>query len=776
MRKTEDAGTLILCVSTLRNLLDAMEQETEGVKAGKDSENVHRMRVASRRIRAAMAIFEDCFPARRFKTWRKEIKNVTRMLGEARDTDVQIYFLEGLKKEQRSPKALPGIDFMLEAKRKIRAELQVPLISALNEMQERGTIEEITSFLDQIKAEVKDDSPIHIRTQGNLILAREKMNKKIRELLEHQPFVHDPQAILEHHAMRIAAKRLRYTMEAFRPLFDDGLAEEIKVVKKVQELLGDLHDCDVWIMYIDSVMKVETKDMRKMRPGIEAIRKDRASRRVSVYKEFVDYWDALMENDFIKKMEDRLQPSTMDASDSSEKIIERIISEPSRSITLIGDVHGNIHALEAILKDAESHGSAIIMNTGDFLGYGAFPEQVVQLVKSKGALSVIGNFDLKVFRVHEKKEKGTESRTSAKSLGFEWAYDNISDDSRGYLRSLPQEIRFQTVRGVILMTHGSPDSLDEHLGPETPKRRLEDIARSAGADIIVTGHSHRPMVRKVKGAVFINAGSVGRQDDGDPRASYAIMRLRPFSVKHYRVEYDTKAAAQGIKDKGLPVEFAEMVLKGRSFDFVSNADTPAKGRNEDEEGRRQKVRAVSRSYLGSDEHTTQVCRLALSLFDCLRQVHGLGTKERFWLESAAWLHDIGWVEGRGGHHKTALRMILEEDDLPFSKKERKIVGCVARYHRKALPSDAHAHFATLNEKDKMKVEKLAALIRVADGLDVAHSGIVRSLECESTSDAIIVRCGVQGDPELEERETMKKGDLIQKVFGRGLHFVWDVAR
>ena len=121
--------------------------------------------------------------------------------------------------------------------------------------------------------------------------------------------------------------------------------------------------------------------------------------------------------------------------------------------------------------------------------------------------------------------------------------------------------------------------------------------------------------------------------------------------------------------------------------------------------------------------------LALRLFDELQPLHGLGATERFWLHCAGLLHDIGWIEGRKGHHKTALRMILTTPDLPFERREREIIGCVARYHRRGLPTLKHEAFAALSAPDQRVVRRLAAILRVADGLDRTHQGIVKDVTC-----------------------------------------------
>ncbi|MBL7065580.1 MAG: HD domain-containing protein [Anaerolineae bacterium] len=172
------------------------------------------------------------------------------------------------------------------------------------------------------------------------------------------------------------------------------------------------------------------------------------------------------------------------------------------------------------------------------------------------------------------------------------------------------------------------------------------------------------------------------------------------------------------------------------------------------------------------EHTHQVTRLALRLFDELGTLHGLGAEERFWLRCGALLHDIGLIKGARGHHKTALRIILDTPLLPFDARERLIVGSIARYHRKALPQETHAHFAALDPADQDSVSTLAALLRVADGLDYTHQSLVQDISCETAPRQIIVRCGVRRAAEVERQRALYKGNLLEQVLNRELVVEW----
>ena len=141
------------------------------------------------------------------------------------------------------------------------------------------------------------------------------------------------------------------------------------------------------------------------------------------------------------------------------------------------------------------------------------------------------------------------------------------------------------------------------------------------------------------------------------------------------------------------------------------------------------------------KHTRQVTRTALKIFDDLQNLHRLGSIERFYLECAGILHDIGvHTQGAKGHHKASLKIILTTPILQFNNKERLIIGSVVRYHRRALPSTSHDHYKALNEDERKKVSILAGILRVADGLDYTHRRRVGHVEASFNDHKIIIDC------------------------------------
>ena len=167
------------------------------------------------------------------------------------------------------------------------------------------------------------------------------------------------------------------------------------------------------------------------------------------------------------------------------------------------------------------------------------------------------------------------------------------------------------------------------------------------------------------------------------------------------------------------------------------------------------------------DHCRQVAELAGRLFDETAPLHGLREMERCLLVSGALLHDIGVSVTYQRHHKHSRDVILGAALEAFTSREQGIVANVARYHRKALPSEAHKHFAALRPGDRELVRKLAAIVRIADGLDRSHSNVVESVEARRLGEDAW-EIGVSGrgsmSPEFwAVRE--KKAELFELVFG-----------
>jgi CHAD domain-containing protein len=520
----------IFGVQRILPLLDAFLREIDGVRSARDIEHIHRMRVASRRLRAALPIFKSCFPKRKFRTWMLELQKITRALGDARDTDVQIAYLEQLKKEKEQEHGTDSGDsvraaahpvdvetILLTRLQKKRQKLQNAVLSSLENLERSDIPEDMRGSCNEVITGAR-----YARTKpapyGIPPVAATRISNRLFTLMQYECHVYNPDAVAEHHAMRIAAKKLRYTMEVYAPLYRRNLKKPLVRVKKIQEILGDLHDCDVWIDTVMTLLLTERSSPGKdpASPAREGSRvtgyrhflSEREKERKRIYRRFVRYWESVRRT----RIWDELR------------------------VTLTGGI---------------------------------------------------------------KKQFGI---------------------------------------------------------PETPPA---DAIRS--------------------------------------------------SVSTLSYEFP----------EGIP-------------------------------------------------HSRTVTALALQIFDDLVPLHQMHAHERFLLECACALHDIGWKYGQKGHGKRSREMIESDNTFPVSIIDRGMIGIVSAAHRGNAHLESDGFFSLLSPEQRQHVLMLASMIRVADGLDYLHLESVITVRCSAGPDEVVIETSVLRDASAEIARALQKGDLFMQVFERTL--------
>jgi exopolyphosphatase/guanosine-5'-triphosphate,3'-diphosphate pyrophosphatase len=183
--------------------------------------------------------------------------------------------------------------------------------------------------------------------------------------------------------------------------------------------------------------------------------------------------------------------------------------------------------------------------------------------------------------------------------------------------------------------------------------------------------------------------------------------------------------------------------------------------------------ALGRRFRFDAAHGRQVARLALALFDQLAELHRLPRADRKILIAGATLHDVGLFINYRRHHKHSL-YIISQSDLPgLTPVEILMAANVARYHRKGEPSSGHESFTALSEKERGRVTRLAALLRIADGLDREHLQTVREIRARVQEGAVALDLQGEGDLLLERWAVQRKAGLFEKVFGLKLRIPGD---
>jgi len=306
MKQPIDQSYAVLAARSIRKQTKALSRQLEGTRTGEDVECLHQARVASRRLRAALSTFRDCWPGRTFRKWRKQIRQFTVALGPARDIDVQVQYIQqilaDLSEDRRPCRA--GVARLLLRLRQRREALQPRVIRALDRLEDSGVLKEMRSATDQVLAG-QEDNPTLAASAFAFAQAREHIVRRLYKLMGYQGSLADPGDQRRHHRMRVAAKRLRYTMELFKPVYQDTVDETIAAVKQVQTLLGAVHDSDVWTEDFQRFREEEqertreyfghSRPFKRLGPGIDYLLAHQQEVREQAFAELKQRWGELQD-------------------------------------------------------------------------------------------------------------------------------------------------------------------------------------------------------------------------------------------------------------------------------------------------------------------------------------------------------------------------------------------------------------------------------------------------------------------------------------------------
>jgi CHAD domain-containing protein len=252
-------------------------------------------------------MFAECFAETSVARWQKEIRKLTKGLGRARDKDVQVGFLCGVLQTLENPDHCPGIAQVMVRLQRKRDALQSKVVAAVDRLETSGALDHLKSTMKgTVEEMLRRRVPIYSETVARR--TEDFITLAIEEFLQYQSSLDDPQDIERHHAMRIAAKQLRYTMELCKRAYDGRLDEPIATVKQLQTLLGDLHDCDVWVEHLGKLLDKERRrvircyghedPLARIAAGVVWLQDDRRQRREQLFAELVRRWQDLGRDHF----------------------------------------------------------------------------------------------------------------------------------------------------------------------------------------------------------------------------------------------------------------------------------------------------------------------------------------------------------------------------------------------------------------------------------------------------------------------------------------------
>ncbi len=220
-------------------------------------------------------------------------------------------------------------------------------------------------------------------------------------------------------------------------------------------------------------------------------------------------------------------------------------------LAIVSDIHGNLHALEAVLADLRDASPDLILHGGDLPHGGAHPAEVVDRIRDLGWPGVLGNTDEQLTEPRALAEflretPGLAPMSQAMVEMAQWTAEQIGTERINWLGGLP---RMQIVEGIALV-HARPEDTWRSPGAEASDEELESAYGGLERAIAVYGHIHVPYVRRVGGKVVANSGSVSLSLDGDCRAAYLLVDDGAPAIR--RTEYDVEREVREVAGCGMP--------------------------------------------------------------------------------------------------------------------------------------------------------------------------------------------------------------------------------
>jgi len=230
-------------------------------------------------------------------------------------------------------------------------------------------------------------------------------------------------------------------------------------------------------------------------------------------------------------------------------------------IIALGDIHGNLPALEVALREARAEGYDLLCHTGDVVGFAPFPEEAVNLLRKESIPGVRGNLDESVSsQAEDFGDHGSGgSRRRLEGLAYGWTVEHTDSITRDRLGDLPFEMRFDAGGRRTMLMHATPIDSTTCLWEDRDEEYFREMGDAADADIIIFGHTHRPFRRIVDGRQFVNAGSVGYLQETPNLTGYVVILVNGnVEVQYRRFPYDVDRLVRTAKERRFPSEALQL--------------------------------------------------------------------------------------------------------------------------------------------------------------------------------------------------------------------------
>ncbi len=236
-------------------------------------------------------------------------------------------------------------------------------------------------------------------------------------------------------------------------------------------------------------------------------------------------------------------------------------------IAVISDIHSNIYALEEVLKDVKQRNVDLVVCTGDLVGYGTRPNEVINLIRENKILTIMGNYDDAIgnYKIVCGCDYPDPKDAEKAGLSMSFTANETTDYNKEFLRNLLEEVVIKVGNKTIRFVHGSTRLINEYLKEDS--KEAKEVMKDLKEDILVCGHTHIPYIKKYGEKLLVNAGSVGKPKTNNPNANYITIEIieNDVNIDIFEVEYNYEKFAKEIEENEiLPNDFARLIRQGSS--------------------------------------------------------------------------------------------------------------------------------------------------------------------------------------------------------------------
>ena len=224
-----------------------------------------------------------------------------------------------------------------------------------------------------------------------------------------------------------------------------------------------------------------------------------------------------------------------------------------KKVAIISDIHGNYPALKAVLEDIKHEDVEKIICLGDLVGFYCMINEVIKTIRDLNIETILGNHDRAII-----KNKGVIERSKTCTSTLKRQLEYITDENYSFLARLKDNYKFKFFNKIYFCVHGGlNDFIDEYIG-DVNEVYLDN--NNFSYDVLISGHSHIPMIKSLSNHVYLNPGSVGQPRDQDKRASYLLISENKSSIK--RVLYDINDIVKRMDKEGFDPYISEILYRG----------------------------------------------------------------------------------------------------------------------------------------------------------------------------------------------------------------------